>query len=119
MEFQNINNIRKLISLKKYSEPIDVIESDGKAVITPYDVFPYNKWFKGQFLSSEPIVAEREAGYCKILNPIYPKLYDKNPDLCFQSACSLVKPCIPRNIAERDKLEINIPYKKYCCDKFI
>ena len=119
MEFQNIHNIRQLIAQKNFSEPIDVTESDGKAVITPYNVFPYNKWFKGQFLSSEPIVAEREAGYRKIQNPISPILYDSNPDLCFQAACSLVKPCIPRNITERDKLEINIPYKKYCCDKFI
>jgi hypothetical protein len=116
----NILNIKNLIQAKKYSDPIDVTENNGKAVYTPYNVFPYNGWFKGNYLCSEPLVAEREAGYRKIKKyNSTEKLENINHNVCFQGPCSLVKPCIPEKINERDKLELNISLKPYCCDKFV
>lgn len=116
----NIQNIKNLIQQKKYSEPIDVTYNDGKAVYTPYNIFPYNGWFKGKYMCSNPRVADREAGW-RNLEIISEEAIHKSVshNICFQGPCSLVKPCVPEKITERDKLELNIPLKPYCCGKFV
>lgn len=114
MQNENILHIRELIKQKKYSYPTNIYETDAKAVITPYNVFPYDNWFKGNFLSTEPIVAEREAGYCKITEKPKQIFTDKNPELCFQTACSLVKPCV-----SNEDSELSLPLNKNCCNTFI
>ena len=59
-----------------------------------YDIFPYPGWFKSDVKSHKPSVAEREAGWIpKRSQTKIQKYKDKEPSVCFQSACSVVYPC--------------------------
>jgi hypothetical protein len=97
----NIISVRKQIASKLGYEPyygtMDAVES----VITDMDHFPYNRFYRGVAKSSEPIVFEREAGWKPIRNTSYKKICSNNestyPNHCFQSACSTVYPCYPKN----------------------
>jgi hypothetical protein len=63
-------------------------------VITDMDVFPYNRFFRGNPSSTEPVVFEREAGW-RVIYPSPPKIVEKGvyPRHCFEPACSTIYPC--------------------------
>lgn len=94
----NVMNINTQINKKKGFEPYYATIEHSVQVLTDYDVFPYPRWYRGIPTSSEPIVAEREAGwrirhddyYHPVCEPETPIPY---PNHCFQGPCSLVLPC--------------------------
>ena len=98
---KNIENIRSQIEQKKGFKPYFATVDTTSAVLTDYDNFPYNRWFRGIPQYYEPIVAEREAGWRTVNNQCYKPKKDFNQyfnggDLyCFQPACSTVYPCKP------------------------
>ncbi len=59
----NVNSVREQINRKKQSRPFLATINDAAQTITDYDTFPYPRWFRGVPESSQPIVAEREAGW--------------------------------------------------------
>ena len=59
----NVNHIQAQIKSKQNYKPFLATTKDSVGAITDYDVFPYTRYFRGQILSTEPIVAEREAGW--------------------------------------------------------
>ena len=75
-----------------------------RQVLTDYDVFPYQRWWKGRTNADFPIIADRVAGYRKINNGCYVNICKKNnkpssyPDHCFQYPCTTVKPCFVNNL---------------------
>lgn len=97
----NVNSVRTDIFNKSLSSPY---YSTGKNILnihTDYDTFPYPRWFRGIPTSSEPVVAEREAGYRKRNDSCYrSKLCTETnkeyPKHCFEVACSTVYPCFDR-----------------------
>jgi len=106
---RNIENVRIQIEKKKGLEPYYATAEKCEGVVTDYDIFPYTRFFRGVWNSSEPIVAEREAGFYnkkKTARLEYLNLQAVNdpppPNHCFQSSCSTVRPCHPK--AERDEL---------------
>ena len=109
----NIYNIRYQIQEKKKSNPYYGTYHDGSNVLTDYDNFPYNRYFRGIPESEYPIVAEREAGW----RPRFDKCYNvqekshKENKLknCFETACSTVYPCYPNiltRFADRDQFNV-------------
>lgn len=67
-------------------------------VQTDINVFPYNRFFRGEPNSFEPIVWDREAGFQEILPQTFEKselFFEKEPEktTCFQNPCSTVLPC--------------------------
>lgn len=79
-------------------------------VQTDINVWPYNRFFRGEPQSSEPIIWEREAGFQEILpqKPIQSMLsFQKEPEIttCFQNPCSTTLPCQsnPTNFKENRK----------------
>jgi hypothetical protein len=67
-------------------------------VQTDINVFPYNRFFRGEPESSEPIIWEREAGFQEILPQTFEKsklFLEKEPErnTCFQIPCSTILPC--------------------------
>jgi hypothetical protein len=65
-------------------------------IVTDYDHFPYQRFYRGKYDSSEPCIAEREAGWRIRKGPCY--LYKKEvddymPRLCWSKPCSTVLPC--------------------------
>lgn len=87
----------KQIMLKNRTDPYFVNHSIYDMNIN-FD-FPSSQWYKGRALSSEPLVADREAGW-NPKNTYKPKDVKTNTDseelnhrICFQSPCSVVYPC--------------------------
>jgi hypothetical protein len=117
---KNVANVRRQIALKQGSEPYWSTESMAKNANTDYDVFPYIRWFRGNYKSHKPIVAEREAGYRKREDNCYrvstpTKVGENYPDHCFETPCSTVFPCYPKyakSIQDRD--ELNVFINKAC-----
>ena len=97
---RNIDNVRRQIVLKNESLPyIPTIEQTGQ-VLTDYDSFPYNRWFRGVYYSPDPIVAEREAGWRPRHDSCYklsepPSKPEPYPNHCFQTSCNTIYPCYP------------------------
>lgn len=61
--YDNVKNIQEQIKRKKQSSPYYATTKQSTSVITDYDTFPYTRYFRGVAEMSEPIVAEREAGW--------------------------------------------------------
>ena len=121
-QYININNthyIQSQIQLKKNTNPYYSTKNQVAEVITDYDNFPYQRWFKGVYNSTVPIVAEREAGYRPRYDNCYkfrgnsePAVY---PNHCFEAPCSTVYPCNPLYLATRGSIgEQNIQVKEKC-----
>uniref|UniRef100_A0A6C0H2I6 Uncharacterized protein n=1 Tax=viral metagenome TaxID=1070528 RepID=A0A6C0H2I6_9ZZZZ len=114
----NIANVREQIERKNSDIPYIPTFKHVDQVWTDYDVFPYPRYFRGIHTSSEPIVAEREAGWM-FRNDYKPsKISDiwkaPYPNHCFQSACSTIRPCHPKP----DKDELNDVYNNWSNVKF-
>ena len=112
----NESNVRNQIYKKKDNYPYFATTDHYDQVWTDYDVFPYTRFFRGVPLSSEPIFAEREAGWM-LRNDDYYKaskiseiLKPPPPNLCFQSACSTIRPCYPKS----DRDDLHEIYNKSC-----
>ena len=99
---RNVQNVRYQINNKKGYNVYYSTDQTNKNVITDYDTFPYSRWFRGEYNSEIPIIAEREAGWrprnedCYsssfIKNEKQKKHHDINPKHYFQPACSIVYP---------------------------
>ncbi len=119
----NVKNIRNQIEQKKQSKPYYATEKVGSSVLTDYDSFPYERWFRGDYKSSEPIVAEREAGwrsrhdFCYV-NP--PSTIQKEKiNLCFEAPCSVVYPCYPNILAKfADRDSLNVAINNACVSEY-
>ena len=114
----NTLTIRQQIARKNGSEPHHVTVEHSGSVITDYDSFPYNRWFRGVARSRVPIVAEREAGWRPRQDACYEPTPVKNystvdglqprelaipyaaPDKAFQGSCVL-HPQITNNYTTR------------------
>lgn len=100
----NIGNVKEQISRKKEDKPY--IATSEQQVLTDYDIFPYTRFYRGIPTSSEPIIADREAGWRPINQERYkkdiPEDASTKPNLCFQAACSTSRPCYPK--ADREDL---------------
>jgi|UniRef100_A0A6C0D0C5 hypothetical protein len=115
----NVYNIQRQIQFKKSPEPYYSTKNQVTRVITDYDNFPYQRWYKGVYNSTVPIVAEREAGYrprhdnCyKFSGNVEPVAY---PNHCFEAPCSTVYPCNPVYLATRGTIgEQNVQIKDKC-----
>ena len=111
----NVNSVREQIKRKQGSRPFLPTVKDVAQTITDYDTFPYPRWYRGVPEASDPIVAEREAGWrtrhdsCyRVQGPFQPSKY---PDHCYEAACSIVYPCRPkffRKYADREAIEVSL-----------
>lgn len=76
-----------------YVVPSQIIYS----INTDINQWPYPRFFRGKASSYEPIIFEREAGYCPIdiipsVLPVYAPV-QASSNTCFQVPCSTVFPC--------------------------
>jgi hypothetical protein len=112
---ENISSVRKQIAMKKGCDPYYGTINQADSVITDMDHFPYNRFYRGVYDSSQPVVFEREAGWRPHRNSCYSvnNCDEKSeyPSHCFEAACSIVYPCYPKNlqkIADRDALNVQL-----------
>lgn len=111
----NVSSVRDQIYLKQGCQPFFGTSTEAKTVVTDMDHFPYTRFFRGVYYSSDPVVFEREAGW----RPRHESCYGPAgcsregpyPNHCFESACSTVYPCYPQylqKIADRDALNVQL-----------
>ena len=117
---KNIEAVRKgIIQKKNYNCPYYPSIDDVTAVVTDQDTFPYPRYFRGEWKSSEPIVFEREAGFrtqednCYRMNCYGTS--PKKPRYCWTIPGSTVLPCHPDDQFECiDKAECDLLMRKNC-----
>ena len=117
----NVDQVRDMIAQKKSDQPYFATVGTAGSVITDFDHFPYNRYFRGVYSSPTPIVAEREAGFRPRHDSCYSvKIPDNHetspyPNHCFESACSTVYPCYPSYLAKySDRDALNVQLNKAC-----
>ena len=118
---RNVSNIRKQISQSRYGKL--TTENEVTEIITDFDTFPYPRWYRGEYQSSHPVIAEREAGYRPIENQCYDvqrnKITKTYPNHCFEGPCSTVYPCYPQYLAKlSDREAMNVLLNKSCTIQF-
>lgn len=115
----NVRNVRAQIVEKKMSRPYHATICDADQVLTDYDTFPYPRWWRGVAGLSEPVVAEREAGWRPRRDPCY-RLNNAveespYPNHCFEAACSTVFPCYPPYLTKyADRESLNVMLNNAC-----
>jgi hypothetical protein len=93
----NIDTIKSYICRKNDSEPYHHTIGNARNIITDFETFPYNRWWRGEHKSAVPIVIEREAGWRPWHDPCpRPPQQKQQPDICFSAACSTILPCHAR-----------------------
>lgn len=103
--------VDKLIKLKNGTS---VLFSQGPQVKTDTDVFPYNRYFRGNHEASAPIIYSRQAGWRERHDRCYqePRVEESKdyyPNHCFQAPPSTVYPCYPEYLRKySDKTEMDI-----------
>jgi hypothetical protein len=89
--------IQNEILKKNTNYPYRTTVNDIKSVVTDHDVFPYTRYWRGDYRSDVPIVSDREAGYRKVkkCTTSYDAIdiTDTVGDACFQYPCNTVYPC--------------------------
>jgi len=119
----SVNFVRSQIVMKNDTKiPYYGRINTVKNVITDMDSFPYQRYFRGVYNSSEPIVFEREAGWRPRENQCYREALSYNlpeyPNHCFETACSTVYPCYPQYLRKyADKNELDVFLNRKCVDK--
>ena len=113
----NISNIRYLVNKKKQPNVFYATENDTSAVLTDMDNFPYQRFYRGQPESPNPIVFNREAGWREVKNNCYnvedptTKNIKNTHAHCFETGCSVVYPCYPsffQKYADRDAFNVSL-----------
>lgn len=71
---------------------------DVGQTITDMDNFPYQRFYRGQYEQSMPVIFDRKAGYRFVEQRCYKTQTDyaiPYPNYCYESACSTIYPCVP------------------------
>jgi hypothetical protein len=103
----NIHIVRSQIERKKTYKPFFGTQNAVGSIITDMDHYPYTRFYRGVYNSTEPAVMEREAGWRKVVDNCY---IDQSsctqsinyPSHCFQTACSTVYPCYANTVKDYD-----------------
>ena len=100
-----MDHITKLINIKNSDKPLYCVYNDIKKQNTDYDHFPYTRYFRSNVGSDKLTINTRKSGFS---NTNFIKCYDitkintqnkiKYPEHCFESSCSLNKPCFKENV---------------------
>jgi hypothetical protein len=106
----------------RYDRPYYATNQSVGNVVTDFDDFPYNRWYRGQYQSDRPIIIEREAGYrfveknCYITKPERKVDYPKH---AFEGPCSTVYPTlVEQNKKFIDQESTNVMLNRACVYKY-
>lgn len=113
----SIEFIRSQIA-KKISKPYFATNTAITNVITDMDHHPYSRWFRGVYYFPDPVIMEREAGWRPRRDSCYaviaPPLPEKDPDHCFESACTTTFPCYPSLSHYNNKVALDNAVNNSC-----
>ena len=116
----NFSAVGREIQRKMMPNPYFAHENTVEHVMTDMDRFPYNRFFRGVYYEDHPVIFDREAGYRPVHNACYTHQMRgiiTRPHHCFESACSVVYPCIPEYLRKySDKEELDLMLNRLCID---
>lgn len=105
----------------QYARPYYATNRTVGHVITDFDDFPYNRWYRGVYEKDRPVIIEREAGYRFVENDCYITRQNTKveyPRHCFEAPCSTVYPCIPEQFKKfADAEAMNVMLNRSCVFK--
>jgi hypothetical protein len=117
----NVNSIRHQIAQKTGDIPFHATGNYASQVITDYDNFPYNRWWRGVPDSEIPIIAEREAGVRRHKNQCYKiqtnqvTLTEQYPNHAFSTGNNVSFPSYPEYLTKySDKALMETILNKAC-----
>ena len=115
----NVSSVREQIYIKQGCQPFFGTSTEAKTVVTDIDHFPYTRFFRGVYYSSDPIVFEREAGWRPTRDSCYGHVDCSRsmpyPNHCFESACSTVYPRYQQYSQKfSDKNTLNVQLNREC-----
>lgn len=89
--------LRQLIQQKQEHSPMQVYPDQVKKIATEIDHFPYLKFYRGEYLDTNPHVFSRNAGYSTLKNQKYyidtsVDKTEKDWQVPFQIPCSTILP---------------------------
>jgi len=115
----NVASVRNQIYMKTRCLPHFGTINGAESVVTDMDHFPYTRFYRGVYNSSQPVVFEREAGWrpqrdaCYSVNECNQK--SPYPNHCWESACSTVYPCYPQYLQKfSDRSALNVQLNNAC-----
>jgi hypothetical protein len=120
----NRGNIEKAKYMKNNVNKVYyATQADTRQVVTDFDHFPYQRFYRGIHNSEYPTIIEREAGYRQQEQSCYrEKLIVKSeyPKHCFEGPASVVYPCYPDYLRKySDKAEMEIMLNRVCVDRSV
>jgi len=109
----NKNIVNRIVAYKNGSIPY---YSSGPSADVDNDVFPYTRFYRGQYTSDVPIIIDREAGWKPVKNscykdPVIKPEADLYPNHCFQAAPSTTYPCYPeylRKYSDKSAMDLQL-----------
>lgn len=92
---------REIQALTSSFDPYTATMDVAASILTDRDHFPYTRFFRTSPTATKPTIVEREAGFRPMTNACYRaddnfRKNDAYPSLCFQTPCSTVLLCHPR-----------------------
>ena len=112
---------REILQKIQYGKPYYATNKTVGRVITDFDDFPYNRWYRGIYKNPNPVIIEREAGYRHVENNCYTNKQTYTPQYpkhCFEGPCSVVYPCFPEYLRKySDKEALEVMLNRVCVDK--
>lgn len=115
MNEKSIEHVRAMINKKNNNNPYFATQSTITPVMTDMDHHPYTRFYRGVYYYSDPIIFEREAGWRQQHDSCYevniPQEQEKQPQHCYEAACSTIFPCYPQYLtkfADRENLDVMV-----------
>jgi hypothetical protein len=112
------NKIQNKIS---YGKPFYATNRTVGNIITDFDDFPYDRYYRGVYQLNKPVVLEREAGYRTVQNNCYrfvSSYKSEYPKHCFEAPCSTIYPCYPEYLRKyADKEQLDLFLNRKCVDR--
>jgi|PlaIllAssembly_1097288.scaffolds.fasta_scaffold00051_9 hypothetical protein len=104
-----MNKVQDSIILKLLDQPFRYNQTNVLTQ-TNRSIFPFNDWFRGEYLSEIPIVAEREAGFRPIVSlpPSTQGLVTPYPQHCFRVGVKTKYPCYPECIHAHKRSDVTL-----------
>ena len=119
----NAEHIHKLKQMKNNTNPYYPTQQSIRSIVTDFDHFPYQRFYRGVYENERPVILDREAGYRMQENSCYrEKIVTKTeyPNHCFEGPASVVYPCYPDYLRKySDKKEMELMLNRICVDKSI
>ena len=115
------NVYRNILRKTDYGKSFYATNRTVGNVITDFDDFAYDRYYRGVYQTDKPVLMEREAGYRRVSNNCYRYVSSYKPEYpkhCFEAPCSTIYPCYPeylRRYADKEQLDLFLNRK--CVDR--